>query len=120
MLRGLGFQFARRGDERHQRDVHEERVFRPQFQAQLADRFEEGKRLDIADRSANLHDDHVDVFRHFADARFDFVGDVRNHLHGFAEVIAAPLFRQDCFVDAAGRPVIVAGKLRMREALVVP
>src|SRR4029077_3790236 len=33
---------------------------------------------------------------------------------------SAPLLRQDGFVDASGRPVIVAGKLGVREALVVP
>ena len=50
---------------------------------------------------------------------FDFVGDVRNHLDGLAEVIAAPLFGENGFVDAAGGPVVVAGKLGVREALVV-
>ena len=53
-------------------------------------------------------------------ARLDFVGNVRNHLHGFAQIIAAPLFGENRFVDSAGRPVIVAGKPRVREALVVP
>ena len=119
VLRGLGLQFACRGNERHERYVHEERVFRPHFQAHLADGFEERKRLDVAHRSANLHNDHVHVFRNLADARFDFVGHVRNHLHRFAEIIAAPLFGENRFVDAAARPVIVAGKLRVREAFVV-
>jgi len=119
VLRGLGFQFARRGDERDQRDVDKERVFRAQFQAHLPDGFEEGKRLDVADRSANLHDDYIDAFGDLSDTCFDFVGDVRDDLHGFAEIIAAPLFGKNRFVDAAGRPVIVAGKIRVREAFVV-
>jgi len=41
-----------------------------------------------------------------------FVGDVRNDLNGFAEVIAAALFGEDGFVDAAVVPVIwFAGRL---------
>ena len=36
----------------------------------------------------------------------DFVGDVRDHLHGLAEIIAAPLAWDDLFVDAAGGQVV--------------
>ena len=42
-----------------------------------------------------------------------------NYLHGLAEVIAAALFAEDGFVDAAGRPVIVAAEFGVGEALVV-
>ena len=44
---------------------------------------------------------------------------MRDHLHGFSEVISAAFLRQDRFVDPAGGPVIVAGKLGVREPLVV-
>ena len=42
-----------------------------------------------------------------------------NDLHGFTEVIAAAFLGEDGFVDAAGGPVIVAGKFGVGEALVV-
>src|SRR6266446_1801236 len=119
VLRGLGFQFTGGGDERHQRDVHKERILRAHFQAHLADGFEEGKRLDVANRAANLDDNNVDAFGNFPDGRLDLVSDVRDYLDGFAEVITAALFGEDRFVDAAGRPVIVAGKLGVREAFIV-
>jgi len=48
--------------------------------------FEEGKRFDVADRAANLHDDDVHTVGDFLDDGFDFVGDVRDDLNGFAEV----------------------------------
>ena len=51
--------------------------------------------------------------------RFDFIGDVRNDLHRFAEVISAPLFGDDLFVKTTGRPVVVARKFGVGEALVV-
>ena len=47
----------------------------------------------------------------FSDRGLDLIGDVRNHLHGLAEIIAAALFGENRFVDAAGGPVVVAGKL---------
>ena len=52
-------------------------------------------------------------------AALDFVGDVRDDLDGLAEVIAAALFGENGFVDAASGPVIVAGQLGVGEALVV-
>ena len=53
------------------------------------------------------------------DARLDLVGDVRNHLHGAAQVLAAPLLLDDGLVDlAAGRVVELRHPLR-DEALVV-
>ena len=120
VLRRLGFQFACGRDERHQRHMHKERVLRSEFESHLSNRFEEGKRLDIANRSADLHDHHFDAFGNLLDRRFDLVGHVRDHLHGFSEIIPAPLLRQDRFVDSSGRPVIVAGELGVREPLVVP
>ena len=50
---------------------------------------------------------------------FDFVGDVRNHLHGLAQVIAAALAGDDLFVDAAGGDVVGLGEAGVGEALVV-
>ncbi len=119
MLRRLGFQFAGGGDKRNQRDVHEERVLRAKFQPHLANGFEEGQRFDVADRAADFHDDHVHAVRDLFEGGLDFVGDVRDHLHGLAEVIAAPLLGENSFVDAASGPVIVAGEFGVREALVV-
>ena len=119
MLRRLGFQFAGRGDKRDERDVHVDEIFRTEFQAHLADRFEERKRFDVSDRPADFDDHHVGIDRNFAERGLDLVGDVRNHLHGLAQVIAAPLLREDGFVDSAGRPVVLARKFGVSEALVV-
>src|SRR5260221_13451148 len=116
----LGFQFAGGRDERNQGDVDNQGVLRAKLEAHLTYGFQEGKGFDVSDGAADFDDDDVDAFGIFFDRRFDFVGDVRNHLHGFAEEIAAALFGQDGFVDAPRRPVVVAGKLGVREALVVP
>ena len=81
-----------------------------------------GQRLDVADRAADLDDDHVGVGagRRLADARLDLVGDVRDHLHGRAEEVAAPLALDDRVVDRAGGHVGDPGQALVGEALVVP
>ena len=93
VLRGLGLLLARRADERHQRDVHVEDVVAADVLAELPDRLEEREDLDVADGAADLGDHDVDVLvgGEGEDAVLDLVGDVRDHLHGLAEVRAAPL-----------------------------
>ena len=108
VLRRLGLQLAGGADERHQRQVDVERVVAADVLAELADRFEERQALDVADRAADLDQHDVDVVGDGADRVLDLVGDVRNHLHGAAEIVAAPLLLDDALVDLAGRPVRVA------------
>ena len=119
VLRGLGLDLARAADDRHQRQVHVHALVAAELDAELADRLEEGQRLDVADRAADL--DHADVGVAGAepDAADDLVGDVRDDLDRRAEVVAAPLARDHALVDAPGREVAVAAGGRAHEALVV-
>ena len=119
MLGGLGFQLASGGDVGNESYVHKQSIFCAELKAYLADGFEEGEGLDVADGAANFDDDDVNAFGNFSDGGFDFVGDVGNDLDGFTKVIAAAFLGEDGFVDAAGGPVIVAGELGVGEALVV-
>ena len=89
-------------------------------EAELADGLEEREDLDVADGAAHLGDDDVDlVGGEPVDAALDLVGDVRDHLHGLAEVVAAPLGVEDRLVDRAGGGVGVLGEPLVDEALVV-
>ena len=56
----------------------------------LADGLQEGLGFDIAGRAADLGDDHVGLglFADRVDERLDLVGDMRDDLHGFAQVFA--------------------------------
>ncbi len=63
--------------------------------------------------------DCSDGARHAAHGGLDLIGHVRNHLHGFSQVIAAPLARNDLLVDAPAGEVIGLRQRRVREALVV-
>ena len=120
VLRRLGLDLARAADDRHQRQVHVHDVAAPELDAELADGLEERQRLDVADRTADLDHAHVGAFRAELDAALDLVGDVRNDLHGGAEVVAAALLGDDPLVDAAGGEVAVVPRGRAHEALVVP
>jgi hypothetical protein len=75
-------------------------AFWAHLQLELADGLEEGQRLDVADGAADLDDGHVGALGGLSDARLDLVGDVRNHLHRRAEVLAAALLGDDRLVDA--------------------
>ncbi len=92
---------------------------RPCFVAHLADGFEKRQRFDIAHGAADFGDHHVHIARHALHGGFDFVGDVRNHLHGLAQIIAAALARDDLFVDAAAGEIVALREPGVREALVV-
>src|SRR5580658_4107440 len=100
--------------------MNENRVFATQFLAHLADGLEEREGFNVAHRTSDLDDSYVSAIRsHLAHGVLDLVGDVGNHLHGRAEVVAAALLLDDLLVDAAGGEVVVAREWRVREALIV-
>ena len=105
----------------HEREVHEHAAVAADVDGELADRLEHRQRLDVAHRAADLRDHDVDVLglRDQLDAVLDLVRDVRDDLHGAAEVVAAALLADDGVVDRAGRDVRAARGVRVREALVV-
>ena len=122
VLRRLGLLLARGAHERHERDVHEEHVLAAELVAHLAGRLDERLRLDVADRAADLGDDDVGLRRLGglqAHAALDLVGDVRDHLHRVAEVLAAAFLGDDRRVDLAGGDVRRLAQVDVEEPLVV-
>ena len=100
--------------------MNKDGVFAAQILAHLTDGLEKGQGFDVAHGAADFDDGDVGaVRRHLAHGVLDFVGDVRNDLDGFAEVVAAALLQNDLFVDAARGVVVVAREGRVGEALVV-
>ena len=68
VLRRLGLHLAGGADERHQREMDVEDVLAAAVPAELADGFEERQALDVADRAADLADQHVVAFGGVEDA----------------------------------------------------
>ena len=89
--------------------MNEEGVAARQIVAELADRLEERQALDVADRAADLTSTKSIVAVAVEDEIFDLVGDVRDHLDGGAEIVAAPLLLDDVLIDAAGGDVVGLG-----------
>ena len=97
MLRGLGFEFVRTRNIRHQGDVNETAVLPSHFPRYLTDRLDERLAFDVARRPADFRDDHVRVRRlsDVVNKRLYLVGYMRNYLHRLAEIFPAALFVQD-------------------------
>ena len=113
LLRRLGLQFAGGLDERHVGDVQENRVVVADFEREFADGFQERQALDVAGRAADFGDDDVGLglLGEHVDAVLDFVGDVRNHLHGLAEIFALALVVEHGLINLAAGEVVEPGEL---------
>src|SRR5690606_14516744 len=110
VLGGLGLELTGGGDPRHQGQVHEQGLLRAALGADLADRLQERQRLDVAHGAADLDQRDVEAGGGRVDAALDLVGDVRDHLHGAAEVVAAALLADHGLVDLAGADRVAPGQ----------
>ena len=119
MLRRLGLQLAGRGNIGHQRQMHEEAARLAQLIGELPDRFEEGQALNVTDGAAHL-DQHEIILVGVGDDRFlDGVGDMRNHLDGGTEIIAAPFLGDHLGIEPPRGPVVRLVGVLTGEALVM-
>ena len=120
MLRRLCLQFAGRGDVRDQRDMQETGLLAAKFVAKLANGLEEGQRFDVTHRAADLAKNEILVIMIRLDKGLDGVGDMRNHLYGGAEIIAAALARQHVGIDPARGHIVRTSRMHAGETLVMP
>src|SRR6185295_1957979 len=111
-----------RGKGRQQRHVDVQHVRPAHVLAHLPDRLEERQALDVADRAADLDDDHVRVTLagDAGDPFLDLVGDMGDDLDRAAEVVTTALLGDHGLVDAARGHVGELGQVLVDEARVVP
>ena len=104
MLGGLGFVLAGALNIGHQRDMHEQAVMAANLQRNLADCLQKGLAFNIAGSAADFGDDHVRIgfFAYGVDEVFDFIGNMRNNLNGFAQIFPVSLFSKNVPVHFAG------------------
>jgi hypothetical protein len=111
VLGGFRFKFLGCIQIGHQGQVNDQAVVAPQFPAQLPHRLHVGQRFDVAHRTAQFRDDQV-VLAGLSEQQhpaLDLVGNVRDHLHRFAEVVARPFLVDYRLVDSAGGDVVGTG-----------
>jgi len=79
--------------------------------AELADGLEKRQPFDVAHGAANFAEHEINlVFTHGKEI-LDLVGDMRDDLNGFAQIIAAPFLFQDVGIDATrGHGIRFAGR----------
>ncbi len=119
MLGRLGLELAGARDIGHQREMDEGGRSARQLVAELTDRLEEGQALDVAHGAADLAQHEIDALVAAGDEGLDGVGDVGDHLHRRAEIIAAPLLADDLLVDAPRGDVVGLAGGTPGEALVM-
>ena len=108
MLGRLGFDFARRRDIRHIAQMHKQGIAAAELAAHLADGFQKRQRFDVAHGAADFHNGHIVACRAFVNFALDFVGNMRNHLHGAAQVVAAAFFGNHLLIHLAGAEAVAA------------
>ncbi len=120
VLRRFCLEFACGLQVRHQNQVDKAGVFHADFEAELPCGFEERERFDVASDTADFAEHDVGAaFGSGTEGVLDFVGDVRNHLHRTAEVLARAFLREYGRIDAARSVARCLGALHACEAFVV-
>ena len=119
VLRRLGLELLAALEVGDQRDVDEQHFVAVDFPLELADGLDERLALDVADRAADLSDDDVALLADAVELFLDFVGHVRDDLHGAAVVAAAALAVEHGEVHLPGRDGRPARQVFVDEALVV-
>ena len=100
MLGWLGLQLSACGDIGQQRQVHEDALAARAVLGELADRLEERQAFDIAHGAADFTQHEINLVIPDAQEILDLVGDMRNDLDGFAQVVATPFLFQNVGIDA--------------------
>jgi hypothetical protein len=119
VLGRLGLQLAAGGEVGQQREVHEDALAAGAVLTELADRLEERQPLDIAHGAADLAQLEIDLVLAHGQEILDLVGDVRDHLDGLAEIVAAAFLFQHVGIDPPRRDGIGAPGGDPGEAFVV-
>ena len=122
VLRRLGLQLARGLDHRHERDVHVAARCRGRAALRSWRIASRNGRLSMSPTVPPISVSTTSTSSRSTTRRMralDLVGDVRDHLHGLAEVVALALRADDGVVDRAGRGVRGARRVLVDEALVV-
>jgi hypothetical protein len=94
-------------------------IFPAERDAHLPNGFQKRQRFDVAHRTADFHYSDFRTFGAMHDPALDLIGDVGDHLHRSAEVIAAALLADNALVDLPRGEIVGLAHLDVDKALVV-
>ena len=92
--------------------MNEANILGADIEGKLSKGFEKEMAFNITHRSADLGNDDVCSgvsFRGLMKAIFDFIGDMRNELHGGTEVISGPFLLDHTLKDLSGTQAVQLG-----------
>ena len=120
MLRGFGLEFLCGFEVGDVGEMDADGSF-SQLPFELSDGFEERGGLDVTHGATDFgnHEVVVIFLAQKFDIAFDFIGDVRNYLYGFTEIVAAAFFVDNGFVDSSCGERVGLGGFDVGESLVV-
>ena len=119
VLGGFRLQLARGRDIGQQREMHEQALSTGLVIGELADRLKEGQTFDIPHCAADFAQHEIHLVFADRDEILDLVCDVRNHLNGFAQVVAPALFLEHVGIDAPRGHAVGGACVHTSEAFVV-
>ena len=99
--------------------MDEQGMARPAFDPQLPDRLQKGLRFNIADRAADLDQGDIGLARALDNTAFYLIGNMRDHLHRGAQIIAAPFLIDHILVNAPGGVIIALAHAGAHKALIM-
>ncbi len=108
MLGRFRLHLARALDEGQQGQMDIDRLAGLELIAQLADRFEKGQALDVADRAADLAQAEIDILIVRTNEGLDGIGDMGDDLDGLAQKLPPPFAGYDVLIDPAGGDIVAA------------
>ena len=90
------------------------------FVAELANGFKEREDLNVTYCSTHFRDDNISfVCGNSADTTLDFIGDVRNNLHGLSEIITTAFRSQNCLVNGTCCCIGTTCQILINESFIV-
>ncbi|EFA23571.1 hypothetical protein BIFGAL_02675 [Bifidobacterium gallicum DSM 20093 = LMG 11596] len=100
--------------------MHKHAVVRSQFTTHLAGGLKEWLGFNVTDSTADFRDDHIDIVGSLGThTRFDFIRDMRNHLHALAQVFTGALFAQHFLINLSRGHIGLLAEEHIKEALIM-
>ena len=107
MLGRFCLEFSSSWDVGQKCQMNIDRMAARQIIAELADRLKKRQALNVAYRAANFDQHKIDPVIAFQHKFFDVICNVRNDLHGRAQIIAAPLSGYNILIDTSRGNIIL-------------
>ena len=101
--------------------MHKQAIIPPHLQGYLPNCFQKRLTFNISGRSADFRNNHIRIgsLSYTVDKRFNFIGDMRNHLYRFPQIFAIAFFGEDIPIYLSRRQIGILIQILINKALIV-